>query len=308
MAPDVLAALLDYLADHELLTRAGRGYVLAPAGEALLEYEEGTLDQVRAYQPVLQALEHLLARLKMYGGAVARRADIATAATVARYEREVYPAVREQLAAAGVAQVLDLCGGSGDLLCYLAQQRRELIGVGISSEVPLARQANALIDKQKLDKRLIAIPADPVDVCTNTGPTFERIGVSRPLWEKFDGLLAIGFLGGSGGPERPGPAELLRALAENFPYARLVVGEPCVGAELEQNYDAPEQRLLARLSHAEPRSAEAWMSMLTAAGYAVQQTQTLATDGLTLFVCAAPRRRPGRSAARASRKPAQRAG
>jgi predicted transcriptional regulator len=66
MAADVLAALLEYLAASELVVFKKDGVHLTADGRALLEHEDGVLELIRAYQPVLEASEHLLAKLKSF--------------------------------------------------------------------------------------------------------------------------------------------------------------------------------------------------------------------------------------------------
>jgi hypothetical protein len=162
----------------------------------------------------------------------------------------------------------------------------------------LVRQANDLIDKLQLEKRLIAIPANPVQVCSETRRTFERIGVSLQLWEKFDGLLAVGLLSMLQSQGGTALGDVLQALPRSFPHAALIVVESCAGAGLERAYYAAEMRMLARLSHGEPRPAAAWEDQLKSAGYQVDTTLTLHTDGVTIFVCPAPRPRRRAGAAR----------
>ena len=73
MAPDVLKALLDYLATTGLLVFKEKQASLTAEGAALLEHEDGLLELLRSYEPVLDLVEHLLARLKTAGAAATLR-------------------------------------------------------------------------------------------------------------------------------------------------------------------------------------------------------------------------------------------
>jgi len=90
MSPEILAALCQYLAQQEILVRVsgvkggGDRYKLSEVGNALLEFEDGTLEHLRSYQGVLDVLEHLLARLKTYGHGLNRKAEIYQAAQAQR--------------------------------------------------------------------------------------------------------------------------------------------------------------------------------------------------------------------------------
>ncbi len=66
MAPEVLSALLNYLAKAGLVTLKDGHALLTAEGKGLLEHEDGVLELIRAYQPVLEMSEHLLAKLKTY--------------------------------------------------------------------------------------------------------------------------------------------------------------------------------------------------------------------------------------------------
>src|SRR4029078_1515845 len=127
--------------------------------KALLEHEDGVLELVHAYQPILDMAEHMLARLKtagMGGGAVHvhRKSDALSAAQAKRYTAEVFPAVLAILQKHKLANVLDLSCGAGDLLMHLAANTKNIVGVGIGSDGQAVRRANQAITDRKLERRL----------------------------------------------------------------------------------------------------------------------------------------------------------
>ena len=86
--------------------------------------------------------------------------------------------------------ILDLNCGAGDLLIYLATRLRQIVGVGIGADGFLVRRGNQAITAGDLEKRLIQVPANPVDVCVDTKRVFDRIGITTQLWGELDCILA----------------------------------------------------------------------------------------------------------------------
>lgn len=295
MAPDILAALCEYLAQQELLLRDGSHYELSELGLALLEHDDGVLEHLRAHQPILDMVEHLLARLKTYGHGVSRRADTLLAGQNVRWDGEVLPTLQDQVKAAGAACVLDLSCGNGELLIRLAKERKSLLGVGISADGAAVRQANERIATTGLEKRLIVVPALALDICHDPRKAFDRVGISPQLWEKFDAIIAAGLFSDLSADQETRLTTTLRGLAQEFsakhPIAIFLV-EVCAGTNLDQNYYAPEMKLLAALMGVRFRTTEQWKQMLQSNGLQVRHTTPLQTDGLTIFSCTAPRRVP----------------
>src|ERR1700743_2274403 len=94
MAPDVLYALVNYLQSAGLLVVTGDRAMLTPEGKALLQHEDGLLELVRSYQPVVSVVEHMLAKLKIPGGAVIRRKTETLAdAQAKRHALELFPGI-----------------------------------------------------------------------------------------------------------------------------------------------------------------------------------------------------------------------
>jgi hypothetical protein len=321
MAPDILDALLDYLASTNLVTLKDGYAHLTPDAKALLDHEDGVLELVHAYQPILDMAEHMLARLKTAssGTPVHRKSDALSEAQAKRYTAEVFPAILALLQKHKLANILDLSCAAGDLLIHLAANTKNIVGVGIGSDGQAVRRANQSITDQKLERRLIAVTASPSDVCTDTERTFERIGISKPLWDNLDCLIAPQLLseinardhhatatgGGAhtnangngnsnGGGAAPGGASgaLLRILAtipRKFPNAHLLVIEPTATPRFQKNYYAPELSLLLRLSKSSPWPPEQWRDLFQQSKLTLVQETPLTTDGLTLFLCKAAR-------------------
>lgn len=295
MSPEVLEALLDYLSQAGLVGLKKDGVVLTADGEALYHYEDGVLELIRAYQPVLDMAEHLLARLKNYGanggkgGGVYRKTEYLLDAQAKRYQEEVFPAVAEVVAKYRLAHLLDITCGTGDLLMHVAGRHKRVVGVGIGSDGFAVRRANEAIAKADLEKRLIAVTASPVDVCAHTERTFDRIGISRQLWKEINCVIASHFFS-EYAAQQEGDGEgalvrLLSAVPVNFPTARLMVIEPVASARFARNYYAPELTFMLRLARSSPWTAEKWRDILTAAKLHVMHEEPLTTDGLMIFLC-----------------------
>jgi SAM-dependent methyltransferase len=295
MSPDVLRALLDYLASVGLITMKKDGAHLSSEGRALLEHEDAVLELIRAYQLVLDMAEHLLARLKTYapaginGGAgagvsVVRKSEYLAESQAKRYAGEVYPAVGELVAKYKLAHLLDICCGTGELLVHVATAHKRVVGVGIGSDGISVQKANAAITAADLEKRLIAVTASPFDVCIDTQHTFDRIGVSRQLWKAINGILATNLF--SELTARPDEiARTLTAVQKNFPTATLILIEPTASARFDRNYYAPELTLVLSLARAVPWPVEQWRTALAQARYKLVHETPLTTDGLTIFTC-----------------------
>jgi len=306
MAPEILQALLDYLATGGLVGMKKDGAHLTSDGRALLEHEDAVLELVRAYQPVLDMTEHLLARLKTYapaginggsagggaggaggGASVLRKSEYLVESQAKRYATEVYPAVADLVAKYRLAHVLDICCGAGGLLVHVAKTHKRVVGVGIGADGIAVRRANAAITAADLEKRLIAVTASPFDVCIDTQHTFDRIGVSRQLWKEINGIVATNLF--SEHAARPEDiARTLAAIPRNFPTATLLLIEPVASALFDRNYYAPELTLLLSLARATPWPPEKWRAALAQARYRLLHETPLTTDGLNIFVC-----RPG---------------
>jgi len=301
MAPEVLDALLDYLASAGFVeSKDGMARLTADA-KALIEHEDGVLELVHAYQPILDMAEHMLARLKMAGNGLPahRKSDTLTDSQARRYEVEVFPAVLTLLARHRLDHVLDLACGAGDLLMHLASSTKNIVGVGIGSDGPCVRRANKAIAEKNLEKRLIAVTANPLEVCTDTERTFERIGLSKQLWDGLDCIVAPQLFSELAAREHTAAASagaqpaaiggtVLRTLSsipKKFPNAHLMVIEPTHSAKFDRNYYAPELALLLRLSKMTPWPPEKWREVFEQSKLKVVQETALATDGLTVFLC-----------------------
>jgi hypothetical protein len=295
MAPDVLEALLEYLSHAGLVVLKKNGLHLTADALALREHEDGILELMRAYQVVLEASEHLLAKLKSYapaagggngGGAVFRKSEFLLDSQAKRYAAEVYPAVADLVAEAKLTHLLDITCGSGDLLVHIARQNKRMVGVGMGLDPAAVRRANDAIAAADLEKRLIAVPANPVGICVETQRTFDRIGISRQLWKSVDGLMAAHlFCEMTSQPEEV--SRILAAIPRNFPSVHLLLIEAVASERLDRQYYAPELRLLLRLAHCLPWPEEKWRDVLKSAKFKLQQEVPLLTDGLTIFLCKA---------------------
>lgn len=315
MAHDVLGALIDYLVAADLLSLRNDQVRLTPDGRALLDAEDGVLELLRAYQPVLAMSEHLLAKLKSYGpplsppansrpsngnaspanaaagggglGSVTRKNEYLLESQSRRYAPEVFPAVAHLIAKHKFSHLLDIACGTGELLIHLARQRKKLVGVGIGADPLMVRRANAAISAADLESRLIAVSASPLDICTDTLRAFDRIGLSRQLWHELDLVIACTVLSDVGAQSLDPDADLTRALTglrKNFPGASLLVMEPVTSPRFEKNYYAPELALLLRLTRATPWHPDRWRTLFCAARYTLTEESPLTTDGLSLFL------------------------
>jgi SAM-dependent methyltransferase len=293
MAPEVLKALLEYLASAGLVNFNGDQARLTPEGKALLEHEDPVLELVHAYEPILDSAEHLLARLKTVGGGavnspVHRKSDAFTDSQARRYAPEVFPAVLSVLVKQGCTHLLDLACGAGDLLMHLAKNTRNIVGVGIGTDGGAVRRANRTIAGKGLEKRLIAVAASPLEVCADTRRTFDRIGISKQLWDEIDCLIAPTLFSELAAKDAQGSAaviQTLSAIPRNFPNAHLLLIEPVASPRFDKNYYAPELSLLLRLSNSAPWPPEKWRDMLRQARLRLLHESPLTTDGLTLFLC-----------------------
>jgi len=280
-----LQALVAYLVQQDLLRVKKDRVFLTPACAAVLQYDDGVLEHLRAYEGVTQALEHLLAGLKVYGTKVHRRGDVWWQAQSQRYAAEVYPALISAAIKQGATHVLDLGCGGGTLLVELARRAAKVVGVGICDDGMLVRQANDAITAAGLDKRLLAVGANAVEVCANPRLALERVSVSQQLWEQFNCLIACGVFTPTARHDAPGLVEALARIAENFPAATLLLAEPCAGARFAKTFYAPEMTLLQGLSNSPLLEVAEWRALLRQARLPVLQEVPLATEGVTLFIC-----------------------
>ena len=295
LAPEVLYALVDYLHTAKLLAVQENKALFTPEGKALFEHEDGLLELVRSYEPVVDIVEHMLAKLKPHGGAVLhRKSETLTDSQAHRYAGELFPAIEELVSKYKFSHLLDLNCGAGGLLIHLAARLKNAVGVGIGSDGALTRRANASIAAAQLEKRLITVPGNPLEVLTNTRTIFDRIGISRQLWTELDCLIATSIFSESSAKDSEARTEpsavgavtkVLAAIPKNFPNCHLLLIEPTASARFEKNYYAPELTLLMRLCRISPWTPEQWRNMLKQSGLSLVEETPLTTDGLTLFLC-----------------------
>ena len=206
---------------------------------------------------------------------------------------EVYPAVAALLEKHERRHVLDLTCGSADLLLHLAKHVPMLVGVGLGADGFLVRRGNDAINAAALDKRLIAVTANPVDACINTQRVFDRIGISRQLWGELDCLIATHLAAEPGARDTEtglgGVVKMLSAIPRNFPNAHLLLIEPTASARFDKNYYAPELSLVMRLCNAAPWTVEQWREAIAQAKLTVVEEVPLNTEGVVLFLCSGKR-------------------
>ncbi len=290
MSPDVLKSMLDYLSTTGLIIFRNKQASFTAAGAALLEHEDGLLELFRSYDPVLHLVEHLLARLKTPATVAGmRKTESLAHAQAQRYAGEVYPAVAALLDKHHRRHVLDLTCGSADLLLFLAQKIPMLVGVGLGADGFLVRRGNDAINAAGLDKRLIAVTANPVEACLNTQRIFDRIGISRQLWGELDCLLATHLATEPGArdaePGLAGVVKMLAAIPKNFPKAHLLLIEPTASARFDKNFYAPELSLAMRLCNAAPWTLDQWHQAIAQAKLTLREEVPLTTEGVVLFLC-----------------------
>lgn len=281
LSPDVLTALLDYLAQRNLLEKSADRYRLTPAIAAMLDYESPALEQLHAHQPTLLVMERLLANLRVTS--TPRKSEAAISAHTNRYAADIYPAIAAAISRASGTHVLDLHTDGGQLLTHLAAASKKIAGVGVSSDGTLVRQANDLIADKRLEKRLIAVPASPVEVALNPREAFARTGITPALWEKFDIILLPRLLSELLTADRPRAIAALRALPAAFPKAAILILEQSAGDPAAHPF-APEQDLLLRLSGAPVHTPAQWRDLLTQSNLKIKE-ETPLPEALTLWRC-----------------------
>ncbi len=206
-----------------------------------------------------------------------------------RFENEVFPALADLIDRHKLKQLLDISSGACTLLLYLARKLKNVVGVGMGADAMAVRRANAHITQADMEKRLIAVTANPIDICTDTARTFDRIGISRQLWNDLDCLIAMHVFSSlpnaNGDDQTQTIARMLAGTRKNFPKAHLLVIESVASPRFDKNYYAPELTLLLELCRSTPWPPEKWRELLTAARYGIVEEVPLVTDGLTLFLC-----------------------
>jgi hypothetical protein len=219
-------------------------------------------------------------------GGISRKSEYLLESQGKRYAGEVFGMLADKVGEYKLAHLLDLSCGMGELLIHVAGRYKGVVGVGINADPVAVRKANIAIDQAKLDKRLIAIAANPFDICLDTQRTFDRIGFSRQLWKELDGLIAVNLFSEFTG--RPDELKrILSSIPRSFPACTLLLVEPVISPRLETNYFAAELKLLLRLARSPILLPEAWRQMLAASRLKVVGETMLTTDGLVLFACRA---------------------
>jgi SAM-dependent methyltransferase len=287
MSEDTLQAILAYLQTQGLVEFKSDRAFRTQNCDALMEFDDGVLEHMRAYDGVTHAIEHLLARLKLYGSSIHRRSDVVMQAQSNRYTEEVYPAIESAAIKHNATHVLDLNCGPGTLLVRLALRAPKVVGVGVCEDGVLTRQANAAIANATLEKRLIAVNANPIEICTTTQRALDRVSVSQQLWEKFNCLIACGVFTDIAARDPLALIAALRQISVNFKSPTVLIAEPCSGPRFDKTYYAAEMTLLNRLARINLPTQDQWRNLLGEGQLKVLREVALETDGVTLFICSA---------------------
>lgn len=285
LSVEVLTALLDYLRQRGLLLRSKEGYSLTAEGQALLDYEFGNLEFVRAHQPITVSLEHLLANLKKTGAGVSVRRDVLAASHAMRFGEELYPAIMAILKENHVTHLLDLNCGAGDFILHAAHAERSIVGVGIGSDGMLVRQANERINAAGYDRRFLAVAANVAEVCNSPRRHLERIGISQQLWERFDAIVMIDAFSELAAEDEQRVAQALTGLAKFFYKSTLILIEPAADAPRNAFCD-PEFSLLTRMSGLAPLKVDQWQHHFDTAGYRLVSKSAPLAGGMQIFTLA----------------------
>ncbi|HVS70333.1 MAG TPA: hypothetical protein VHQ47_03675 [Phycisphaerae bacterium] len=289
MAPDILAALFDYLTAAGLIAITGNRASFTAEGRALFDHDDGVLDLIRAYQPSLAAAEHLLAKLKtpVADGGGMRKSEALLESRARRQGPELYPAIEALIREHRFSHLLDVQCGTGELLLAMAKKIRGVVGVGIGADDAACHRANTAFSEASMEKRLIAVPGAAADVLGDTRRSFERIGISKQLWRDLD-LVILSMLFSDTVREADSVSALLAGARRHFPRAGLLLIEPVESPRLAKNYHAPELALLLRLTRTALWTVEQWREVLAKARLPITAEVPLNVDGLTLFLSKPP--------------------
>ena len=260
------------------------GNVLQPASivRTLLEEPRGLFELGYAYEPVMNALDDLVAGRAVYGKDVQRRTDWVGVGSGRLCQQLPYPVLGDLVVRYGGKRVIDLGCGDGAFAIWMLQRNPDLQVTGLDLDGPTADLARRRIGEEGLGQRASIICGDMFDLVGGSGspkglPDLSQIDTitvcdtfHEYLWEGEQPI--VGFL---------------RGLKARKPGITVVMGDFCVQDEawLRQHPIASlEHHLWHDLTRQRLISEAQWRKVFDEAGMQVVDSRVVDLIGHGYFV------------------------
>jgi len=279
---DVLHAVCKYL-DRIGWVRLDNGAV-RPAGlvRTLLKEPRGLYELGYAYEPVMNALDALLAGKAQFGKDVQRRTDWVGIGSGRLCQQLPYAVLGDLVARYGGNRVLDLGCGDGAFLIWMLRRIPGLQAIGMDLDGPTAQLARRQIAQAGLADRAKIVCANMFDLVQS-----DELAKSVPELARIDTITVCDtFHEYLWEGEQP-VIDFLRAIKRKHPDATIVMGDFCVQddrwlrkhpiASLEHHlwHDLTRQRLI---------SESQWHKVFAQAGVQLVESNVFDIIGHGYFV------------------------
>jgi 2-ketoarginine methyltransferase len=260
------------------------GKTLEPAGpvKTLLEEPRGLYELGYAYEPVMNALDDLVAGRAVFGRDVQRRTDWVGIGSGRLCQQLPYPVLGDLVARYGGKRVIDLGCGDGAFAIWMLEHIADLQVTGLDLDGPTADLARRRIEESHLALRASVVCGDMFDLV--------RVGGSPPALpdlSKADTITVCDtFHEYLWNGEQP-IVEFLRALKARRPGITVVMGDFCVQDEswLRQHPIASlEHHLWHDLTRQRLISEAQWRQVFDQAGMQVVDSRVFDIVGHGYFV------------------------
>lgn len=279
---DVLHAVCKYLDGIGWVRLEGSTLRPTSMTQVLLEEPRGLYELGYAYEPVMNALDELLAGRAEFGKDVQRRTDWVGIGSGRLCQQLPYPVLGDLVARHGANRVLDLGCGDGAFLVWMLKRIPGLQAVGLDLDGPTAELAQRTITAAGVGDRARIACGDMFELVRD-GDLLRRV----PELAKIDTITVCDtFHEYLWQGEQP-VVEFLRGVKKRYPGLTVVMGDFCVQdeqwlrkhpiASLEHHlwHDLTRQRLI---------SEQQWHNVFDQAGLHAVESNVFDIIGHGYFV------------------------
>lgn len=282
MRIDALHAVCKYLDGIGWIRLESTTLQPEPIVQTLLDEPRGLYELGYAYEPVMNALDGLLAGRTEFGKDVQRRTDWVGIGSGRLCQQLPYPVLGDLVARHGGNRVLDIGCGDGAFLIWMLRRIGGLQALGLDLDAPTAELARRQVAQAGLGERAKIICGDMFDLVKADGLT-----KSVPELAKIDTITVCDTFHEYLWEGNRTIIDLLRSIKKMYPDATIVMGDFCVQderwlrkhpiASLEHHlwHDLTRQRLI---------SEKQWREVFHQAGLNVVEANVFDIVGHGYFV------------------------
>ena len=258
--PDVLRSLSDAMFAFGVLERQNGGFKLAAKGRSLVEVGRGWFDGVYGYDNMVNGLEGLLRKERVYERDTTRDPVYVARGSGLIEARIYFPLAIDYVRSHGLRKALDLGCGDGTFLRHLCQALPDVTGCGVDLSPEAVADGQAQARAAGLADRLHLF-AEDISKLQGVPPALQGVDVATTFFVLHELLYS--------GAQRV--IDFLQGFRRSFPGVPLLVFEvdrPTPDEMRRRPGMAIPYYLQHDLSHQKPIAKEGWRPIFEAAGFA----------------------------------------